>query len=142
MRELVLKETFAAPAAELFERIQDPALETKLLTLTKKSDVDIPPWSLKDNHSTRVISYLIQTSQSSWLSSLAKSTPNSLLFQSITPPFAVQVINHGLFMLFAGADVQISKFQDVHINAELYAHFSPHSPFQTRFLTDNYVPLL
>jgi hypothetical protein len=80
MRELVIKETFAAPAAEIFERIQDSSLEAKFLTLTKKSDIDIPPWTPKDSSSARAVSYLIQTTQSPWLMLLSKGEPFSRLF--------------------------------------------------------------
>lgn len=75
MRELIIKRTFEAPAADLFERAtEDNRLEQRLLHLTYKKDVDISEWTKMDTHATRVIGYVIPNVNSSPLSDLTKST--------------------------------------------------------------------
>jgi hypothetical protein len=90
MRELVLNRSFEALPDELFERAtEDDEFESKLLILTKKSDVEVSEWTKQDNHATRVIGYVIPASFSPILAQLSK-----------------------------GTDVSVSKFQDAHFNAE------------------------
>lgn len=81
MRESALTRTFEALPSELFERsTEDDSFEAKLLTLTKKSNVDVSEWTKQDTHVTRVINYTIPASLSANLALLSKGSFSSLKY--------------------------------------------------------------
>lgn len=121
MREFIVKRTFEAPAAELFERAtEDARLEQRLLSLTHKKDIDVSEWTKLDTHTSRVIAYVIPSVNSLGLSDLAKSTKLRLSHRSMFHCHH-QALTTCPFLIKVGSDLQMSKFQDTFSNKEKYA---------------------